>query len=82
MESVIIPVRAASSTWRGGPYHKSLETTVLVSATTRTGGTPFCTHGVDFRFYFGFGERGEWQCGKSISRFEQRCHPAALYLCP
>jgi hypothetical protein len=53
----------------------------LVSATTRTGGTPFCTHGVDFRFYFVLGERGERQCGKPISRFEHLCHPAALDLC-
>ena len=37
VKSAIVPVRAASSTWRGGPCHKSPETTVLVSATTCTG---------------------------------------------
>jgi hypothetical protein len=37
---------------------------------------------VDFRFHFGLGERGERQCGKPISRFEQMCHPAALHFCP
>jgi len=36
---------------------------------------------VDFRFYFGLGERGKWQGGKAISRVEQLCHPAALDLC-
>src|SRR5438093_3120515 len=81
VESVIAPVRAASSTWRGFPYHKSPETTVLVSATTCTGGTPFRTRGVDFRLYFGLGERSERQCSKPIRRFEQMCHPAALHLC-
>jgi hypothetical protein len=54
----------------------------LVSATTCTGGTPFHTHSVDFRFHFGLGERGEWQGGKPISRFEYMCYPAALHLCP
>jgi hypothetical protein len=37
---------------------------------------------VDFRFHFGFGERGERQGGKPIRRFEQMCHPVALRLCP
>jgi hypothetical protein len=50
--------------------------------TTCTGGTPFRTPGVDFRFYFGLGERGKRQGGKPISRVEQLCHPAALDLCP
>jgi hypothetical protein len=67
VESVIIPVRATSSTWRGGPYHKSPETTVLVSATTHEWHA-FLHAGMDFRFYVGLGERGERQCGKPISR--------------
>jgi len=37
---------------------------------------------VDFCFHLGFGERGEWQCGKPISRLEQMGHSAALHLCP
>jgi hypothetical protein len=37
---------------------------------------------VDFRFYFGLGERGEWQGSQLISCFEQMCHPATLYLRP
>ena len=80
--SIIVSVRAASSTWRGGPCHKSPETTVLVSATTCTSGTLFHTRGVDFRLHFGFGERGEWQCSQPICCFEQIGHPAALHLCP
>jgi hypothetical protein len=53
-----------------------------VSATTCTGGTPFRTRGADFRFYFGLGERGEWQGGQLISCFEQMCHTATPYLRP
>jgi hypothetical protein len=37
---------------------------------------------VDFRFHLSFSERGEWQCGKPISRLEQMGHPAALHLRP
>jgi hypothetical protein len=43
---------------------------------------PFRTCGVDFRFYFSLGERGEWQGSQLISCCEQMCHSAALYLRP
>jgi hypothetical protein len=37
---------------------------------------------VDFRFYFGLGERDEWQGSQLISCFEQMCHPATPNLRP
>src|SRR5579871_3523739 len=54
VSSVMRPARAASSTAAGGPPQRKAETTVLVSATTRT----FGPCGGDLGIDLGFGQLG------------------------
>lgn len=54
-----VSVCAASNTCRGFPRHRSPETAVFVSATTRTGGSSLSARRLDFCFDFGLCEKRE-----------------------
>src|SRR5581483_9704852 len=55
--SVTRPAAAASINFRGDPVQRRPETTTLVSATTRTVGSPLGPGGLDLGFYLRLGQR-------------------------
>ena len=77
MYSCKVPVRAASNTCRGFPRHSRPETTVFVSATTRTGGSSLSARCLDFCFDFGLGERREGS--QTIRGIKQLANAPALH---